>query len=280
MSSKPFSYSNKRPGFYKRQTTLKTLPAAIKKTKTNTKAMEKYIENAIMRQIETKKANSQWADDNVGGVADTAIGTQIIPISPYAGFIQLTQGTGDGQRVGNKVRTAYARINYTVFPNPYNAVSNNLVKPIIYQMFLLRDKKNPTTIPDVVQLLSTLYNAGNTVTPATGTVRDLTFSINTDRWQVFKRWTHKLGYAMDNVQGTVAANQYFANNDFQMFIHNKVPCTNYMHKVYDFDDGTAYPSTPGVFLFYYVIYADGSTVPDGQYGAQFRLSIDYQYKDA
>lgn len=282
--------SYQRKPLFKRRTTMptSTMPAKpmvpYKRQYTtkfaNKSALYKAIQSALGRQIETKKANSQFADDNVGGCLDTAAGTQIIPISPYAGFIQIPQGTGDGQRIGNKITTIESSLNYTLFPNPYNAVSNVLVKPQMVLMFLLRDKKNPTIMPQITDLVANMYNAGSTVTPATGTVKDLTYEMNTDRFQVFKRWTHKLGYAQASVQGVVAANEYFVNNDFKMFIHQITDCTKHLYKHVDFDDGTYYPSTPGVFLFYYTIYVDGSTTADGQYPTQLRLSIDYKYKDA
>lgn len=242
-------------------------------------SFKRRVAKVVEKTIETKKANSQYADDSVGGVLDTAAGTQIVPVTPFGGFIQIAQGTADGYRIGNKIRTVSASIKYTLFPNPYGA-SNLLVKPQMVLCFLLRDKRNPASLPSITDLVNSMYNAGSTVTPATGTVKDLTYSMNTDRFQVFKRWTHKLGYAQAAVQGVVAANEYFTNNDFKMFVHKTVPCTKYCHKQVDFDDNSFYPSTPGVFFFYYCIFVDGSTMADGQYPTQFRMSIDYKYKDA
>lgn len=267
---------------YKRTYRRKTLKRKYAKKRVYRKrtSVKRVVKKAIAQAIETKHSNSQFADDNVGGVLDTAAGTQIIPVSPYAGFIQIGQGTADGTRIGNKIKTVSSSLNYTWFPNPYHAVSNVLVKPQMILMFLLRDKRNPCVMPQITDLVANMYNAGSTVTPATGTVKDLTFSMNTDRFQVFKRWSHKLGYQNDAVAGVVGNNQYFANNDFKMFHHKIVGCTKYIHKQIDYDDNVYYPSTPGVFLFYYTIFVDGSSMADGQYPAQFRLSIDYKYKDA
>jgi len=232
------------------------------------------VERVLQRRVEVKKAQITANPINVTSyfVSNTMNVASMIP------YNNITQGTGQSNRVGNRIRTRKCVFSFAISPNSYNATNNNPVIPqevIIYFGVV----KNSKAIEPVTSDFQRLYQSNGTFVAPSGSLLDLTQEINSDYWTIRKICRYKVGTATYNATGASPNDQNFANNDFKLNVVKTLDLTSICPKTVMFNDTVSQPTNDGLYMFVQCVPANGSQ------GASLRplrmeYCIRYSYEDA
>lgn len=234
-----------------------------------------YVQRAIHKQVENKAIQYNgsftmvnYADDN------TMRGFALSPGTTIA----IPQGTGAGDRTGNRIKIMKATLNYWMVPAAHNGLLNPAPKPLLVRLWIGYSKTNPTLIPPASDQ-AVLFQSGDTASPPNGFIPDILRKVNKDKFVIFRDIKHKLGYAEMSGTGFIAGSQYFANNDFKYNIMKTIDITKYLINTVSYNDTTAIPTSRGLFCWVQIVYADNN-VTTGAIPANFAYFVDITYEDA
>jgi len=251
----------------------------VSKPKAVSVAIKKYVKSTIHRQIENKsfQINGGVSFGNVNESPDF----NAYPMAPLLGFWSISNGLGQGNRIGNKIQIRKVMLNYILRPTAYDATFNPLPGPSHVQLFLGHIKSAPSALPtssDVNQL----FQSGNSVTAPVGTLRDIISVVNTDYWTIKKRWSHKVGFSVnDGTTGpSSAAAQYGSNNDFKMNVVKRLDITRMLPKTMNFNDSGVSSTTKNLFFMYYAVAASGVNNSASILPTNMEFWLDYSFEDA
>lgn len=262
--------------YNRKLTKRKTIPKKrVYRRRKVTKVIKSYVNQAIHKQIENKtiQYNSgftmvNYTDDNFMRGFALSPGTSLA----------IPQGTGEGDRTGNRIKIMKATLTYWLVPAAYSGLLNPNPKPTNIRIWIGYSKTNPTIIPPAADT-AVFFQNGDTSQPPNGFISDILRSVNKDKYVIFRDIKHKLGYASASGTGFVAGSEYFANNDFKYNIMKKIDITKYLIRNVIYNDGTAIPTTRGLFCWCQVVYADNTTTT-GTIPANFNYFVDLTYEDA
>jgi len=241
-------------------------------------AFARNVRKVLQQEAEKKKVQYYEVDKFILAYNCTAATWQssIFPVTPYGASLTINQGTGDGGRVGNRIKINKLRLKGAFTPTAYSAGNNATPQPLMVRMWLLYDKENPTIIPtpgnDFIQ------NGGAAQT-LSSTFSDMISIVNSDRWVVKYDQTFKLGFAGYAGTGTSAVFQSFANNDFQLIQEFDIDVLPMIPKTYVFDDNSAIPETRGLFMVIEAVPTTGLAPATTLIGAEMHFSLNLEYTD-
>lgn len=213
--------------------------------KTYTKVSKGELALAVRKELdkmaEVKQVAYTWNQIGSGGLANYSLGAgtwgvnNIIPFFPQTSYLSIAQGTGQGARVGNSIRTHSLIYEGVLYPNQYNATYNPT--PIPQEvMFLLISRKD--TGDTLLTQLSALYQVGSATANPDGTLMDIIRDFNRDLYNVHYKRVFKIGAAENVGTGAVPGFQNYASNDFAYNRKFKMDLTKYIDKVVKFNDAT------------------------------------------
>lgn len=246
-------------------------------------ALKKMIRREISRQVENKTIQqtviSRIFVPANGATFETATGSvgNMLNLGPTSTFLAIAQGTGQGQRVGNCIRTKRLTIKGTFVPYGYEATYNPTPEPMQIKMWVFYDKTTPTTQPTPYL---DFFQSGNTTTGFQNDLVDLWMPVNTDKYRVLTTRTFKLGYGNYNGTGYQNAYQTFANNDFKMNASFSIDLTKYYPKNVRFNDSAGTPTTRGLYCIFAPCRASGGAWNGLERLGQLQYSQSYVYEDA
>jgi len=232
-----------------------------KKSTKPTKRFARMVKRVISRNVENKMRQN-------GGLSSmlptTGAGFQtnaIIPITPYyeAGLsisqnLDITQGTGVSNRIGNSIKTKSGYFRGVLYPAPYHATLNPTPRPIIVTqwVFKLKSGVDDSTANVLATYLNSWFKDQNGTVGLQNSLSDTVLKVNPDYVNLLSRRSYKLGYASDAGTGALAANQNFANNDYK---HNhiiKMSTTRFLRKNIRYTDNNAQPLTSTTWMVFTV----------------------------
>jgi len=199
--------------------------------------------------------------------------------------LQITQGSGQGQRIGNKISISKATFKYVICPDEWNSTTNNQIVPQVVRLYFMRYKVLPTDTPPLPSICggtASVFQAGNATQGFRGTLQDYTDDINLDSFTLLGTRTHKVGYSVADQAafGGVSALQYFANNDYKLNIIGKLDITKWYPKNIIFNDNVdQYAQNLGLFVLIQTIGANGALQGNNKQTIQFDYRINVEYKD-
>lgn len=255
----------------------RVLKKRVYKKKSVSLAVKKYVKRSIHANVENKRALVQ-ASFAVGSVNNSS-SMYARPLQPYGGFLTINQGTGAGDRIGNKCRTLKAMFRYTLYPLPYDAVSNPIPIPQEVMIIFGFVKNTPTTVPSGA-LVNLIYQNGNTTSAPQGDLGDLIQPFNTDVWAIKKVIRHKIGTSVNEGSGSQLSRAYYANNDFKYNAVRSINLTSIYPKHLLFNDSTATLQNAGLYCMIQAINANGSTSASATTSIFFDYTLDLTYEDA
>lgn len=131
VSKRTYRRSNKSPASF-----AKKVQAVVARNVEN-KTIQQSYEN-----IPIKNRNSSgWAADNFG-----------IPLTPQSGVLDITQGVGQGQRIGNSIKIKKLTMKGVMFPATYSVLTNFAPKPMEIKFWFGYQKNEPTVKPTNYEL--------------------------------------------------------------------------------------------------------------------------------
>lgn len=239
--------SQKRGGKSKR--------AAGRKGSAVSVAVKSYVKKTLARNIENKSAQIQYSASLYGYAGSPTLNQ--FPLTPYTGFMTISQSVLQNGRVGNEIKVKKLMYNYVLRALAQDVAINPSPQPMEVQIIFAHTRDQPALIPSVGDYQS-LFQLNNTSAPPQGTLEDLCSPFNKDYWNILKVVNHKIGYATAEGSGNQPTAQYFANNDFKLNVVRRINLTKYAPKIIKFNDANNTPTTKGVFVFFNVLPAGQS----------------------
>lgn len=199
--------------------------------------------------------------------------------SSTIGYLSIPEGTGNGQRVGNRITTRSLVMKYILTQTAQNAVSNPTPTPLEVMIYWFKVKQTPQTPPTVNQLRGTnanFFEYGNSSIGFDGSLYDTLHKINPDNYTYLCHRRHKLGYSQNASQSnpTYVNSQ---NNDFKMNIVGSVNLTKYCPKEIIYDD-SASSTTTSPYIFCLVQPLNATGVINGTAVLPMTIQFELQYK--
>jgi len=204
----------------------------------------------------------------------------------------IAQGTSQGGRVGNQIRTHKMTMKLCLIINPtYGDTTNYNACPLFVTLWVVKLKDHlddtVTSLQNVVQA-SFFQNSGATAAFA-GDLSDLIKTPNRDQVTVLVRKVYKIGLSetisgAGNNVATTASNK-FMNNDSSMAIVDTLDFTKYVPTIQKFNDSDNLTTCRRSYMFFTSARCDGGqTVTNlgfstGTRPYQTSIGIDYQYTD-
>lgn len=248
-------------------------------------AVQRYVKRKIALNEEVKQQNS-----SIGGLyiqpynavagATGWYSNCVFACSTYPGSsYQINQGTGQGDRIGNKIRTKKLVMKFIFNPTSYNATTNTNPKPVDLRVFWLYNKDDSETLPSQLDFTK-FFQLGDTSSAPQSFLADMMLEVNKDLFHVYAERRYKLGYQNASAAGTVTGSEYFANNDYSYNVIDEIDLTPYTAKTFTFSDSNSQPNTRGLFCVILAAAADGSVLANTQVPAYLFYTLQYQYTDA
>lgn len=244
-------------------------------------AIKKMIRREIARANENKTSQHFVTNRDLVTIVDGSFVTSnIFPLGPDPSSMVISQGTGQGQRVGNRITTKSFVYKGTLVAKPYDSIFNTTPRPMHVKMWIFYDRTIPTAVPNPVAAADFFQN-GSSVRPLQNNLTDMWAPVNTDRYRILAARTFKLGNAEYNTGGGgTATNQFFTNNDFKYNCNFSINLTKLYPKMVKFNDGTATPSTRGLFCMIEYVSATGGAFFSGTTAVSLQSMQSYVYEDA
>lgn len=267
--------------YRKKRTTKRRFAKKRSMKRTKRPALKKMIRREIARNAENKTqqkyvyANTLYTP----GTGSSFANFNVIPVGLGPSSIILSQGTGQGQRIGNVVTTKKLTFKGTIVPLGYDAVFNAQPLPVCVKMWLFYDKTLPTTLPNP-DSTADFFQDGSGVATFHRDLTDLWSPINTDRYRILTTRMFKVGYAGYTGTGALPQQGNFNNNDYKLSANFSMNLTKYYPKRVKYIDGSTLPSTRGLFAMFEPIWANGTQTPVGQRTCNLQYMLDYQFEDA
>lgn len=257
----------------------KSTKSVVKRSPTISYAVKKYVKSSIHKEIENKQTYYNGGSPlNITSYVNTASSLGGYPLTPFANNMQIVQGLGQADRIGNTIKTRKLVLNYVLYPALYDVTSNPYPVPQMVKIWIGYFKGNPNAIPSDY---SRFFQQGNTASAPSSNLDDMMKPVNSDAWIIKKSFIHKVGHASNTGTGGVATFGYNANNDYSLNIMRKVDLTKYCSKILKYNDSISYTpvSNHSLFMFIEAVEATGNTGGAG-IPIKMRYWIDYTYEDA
>jgi len=248
------------------------------KRKSSLFSIKKIVKREIARNVENKTSQYYSGLVNLSSNANVGVfANSVLPISPYATFLQVNQSASQGGRTGNQIKIKSLKFGGVLTPKEYNATSNPVPRPLNVIMWLFYKKDNPDTLTvpgtDFLQL-------GGTSQALTGSLIDQTATVNTDAYRIFAKRVFKLGFANYAGTGTNATQQQFANNDYKYNQFFNIDVTKHLVKTIKYDDNVSTPTTRGLFACFQCVSATGGAFSSAYIPAELTFTLTMSYEDA
>jgi len=265
-----------------RRATGKRRPIKRKSAKRRGKrpALKKMIRREIARNIENKTCQYFNYDKRLYIAGNASFPTDnIFPVGVDPTALVIPGGTGQGNRVGNTIKTKKLMFRGTIVPLPYDGTFNPNPQPVQLKMYIFYDKTAPTSVPNP-QAAGDFFQNGNAAKGFQNDLVDMWSPINRDRYRVLATKTFKLGLAAYEGVGNSGNNQFFANNDFKYNANFSFNLTKHYPQMVKFNDGTTVPTTRGLFCMVQYVAASGNAYSTIFYTCSMQYMLDYVYEDA
>lgn len=227
------------------------------------KSIKAIVKSVVERGRETKSLQHEILNSVVysyatgnAGVIDTAPMFSLTPNTAATfpqGLGALSQGTGQGNRIGNAVDFTKGTLRMMFSTIPYDAVTNPAPQPIIVKVFVGYDRTQAYGMPSPG--LPDFFQDGSSSRSPTGTLLDMFSIVNKDRYVICYTRTVKVGYSeyfgLPATSGSVLPQfyQYHTNTDAKI---NPVVNINFSKKMIHnakFDDITNTMSQRGTYCW-------------------------------
>lgn len=261
------SYAKKRT--YKRRASVRRVPVAVKK----------FVSRALSKNTEDKSYQSYNLQQDIYPSNSTQFDSVVTPLAPDAVGLTLSQGAGQGQRIGNRIKIKKLTIAGVMHPTPYNATTNPTPAPIQIKMWIFYDKENPTLTP-TPRADGDFLQFGNGVSGFQNDLMDLYAPVNKDRYSILWTGITKLGYASYTGTGALPQSGNLSNNDFQLNSNFAIDLTKMVPKYYDFRDTATNPTTRGLYMMCQAVYANGAQMASATIPAQMSYVQNVVFEDA
>lgn len=255
-------------------------PARARKAKPAPKgvttAVAKYVNRVVHRNIENKTVTEKNEVNFAAYFANSTLMVQTISPAPASLVINL--GTGQGERIGNTIKTRKLLLKYVIFPNKYEPTLVDQPEPQEVIIWIGYLKNNRMKSPDAADFANFFQNGSGTSAPYSN-LWDVTLPVNQDLFHICKTIRHKLGHSVYTDFNGIKEQSYFSNNDFKLNCSRTIDCTSYINKTLKFNDTSTTPDT-GLYMWMTAVNASGTIATYNIATVGMFYTLRYDYEDA
>lgn len=241
----------------------------------------------MIRQIVRKEFSRQVEDKFLRSSASGALGSNPNTYLPFGTWDTnnildvnsilvngITQGTGQGNRIANRVKLTKLMLRGSLYP--LDAVTT----PTVVKMWVVTDLQNPyngtsTDIAVSQQTGGNWFEDGNSVAPLQNNLRDLQLTLNTSKYRVYTTRTFKVANSASPNGVTPGG-----NNDFKSLINYKINLLKYVPKYVKWqDNATTATFQRKVFVCFQCVRSNGSTSSDTTANVGHIRTFEVRYED-
>lgn len=251
--------------------------------KANTKSFNAKVHKAVLAMSdikpEVKQSQLRGSFDVIPYAYSNAFqcdNNNIIVFDPI-----ISQGTADNARIGNSITFTKCKMRYLINCNP--SINGASTIPTMVRLIFFYDREDPNSIP-TVYANNNFINLGSVSTGLTGSLTDLFYRYNTDRYRILGTRTHKLGFADNTVNAgpgsQVSLSQYYKNNDSPMYVQSSIDCTDMIIKHQKFNDSLGLSMARKLYCLVMSVSQSGIGLLPTAPQNKFYYEIDFRYTDA
>lgn len=242
----------------------------------------RVVANKVLHEnVENKTQYFQVFNNLYGSAGGLFLTNNFWPLSPWSGVLGINQGTGQGDRVGNKIKIMKSILKLVFLPLQWHSTTNPNPIPMNMNVFIFKTKPGSTNLTDVGTIITNdFFQVGNASAGFANNLTDLNGMINKDKIILHYHKVFKLGYALANGTGPLVGQQYFANNDYKYNQIVNIDITKMLIKNVSFEDTVATATTSPTFLLVQPVWADNQSIPATTIPAYMSMSVHTEYEDA
>lgn len=232
----------------------KALKKGKKTLRPRKKASKKVFRKAVKRVLdstaEKKIVRYNYSLTSVAGIGyynsvSWGLDNGLFVISPLNNRLDITSGTGQSNRIGNRIRTYSAMLNCVLLTQPHETNYNPIPKPMDVLVYIYKVKGGGNTVQNT---LSGFYQNNNSSIAPTSSQLDTLLPVNLDTYTVLYKRMFKLGFATNTGTGSQNVYQNYTSNDYKRTCRFRVNLTKLLDKVYRFDDTTDTPTNSLLYM--------------------------------
>lgn len=250
---------------YKKRTVKKVGKRPLVASKAIVSTMRKVAKQVIMKAAETKHTGVDEVEYAFPNSSST-----LQPCVNLANCFTMSQGTGDGLRIGNKINCTKANLNMIIRRN--NTTSSQFPCELHVWIGHLRQSRNEN--PDA--FLNQIYQDGSSVLPWNGSMLRTIRKTNKDLFTIYKKMVFKIG-------GATSTSTQFNNNDFPILQRKTISLKPLLGTITYGDDGGASNFDKDLWMWMSYVYIDDTidnlAVSPGLKPVDFLYFVDTEYKD-
>ena len=244
----------------------------------------------VIRKVIKSQAEHKHMISSLSGNLYVAYGGSGLALNTFNLIPALGQGSNQGARVGDKIKVTSLNFRGFVYLNPaYSSTLNRQYAPVWVKFFIVESKVYKGQNPTFNSNDSTVFfDTGGSDATFSGSMTDLIFPVNTNRFIVHATKMWKLNPSLYNVTeaqpsgsfaapaqttGSSAVNQATSQHYFNFNLKN-------MAKNFQYDQSTSSPSNHNLFCVVQTMYADGTVVTSNlEYPALLTAVVEMKFID-
>lgn len=256
----------------------KTVPKRRPKKGVRKVTIKKMIKKEIARTVENKTLQAYNVGQPIRSVIHASFPSQIIQVSPGSALLPVSQGVGQGNRIGNTINLKKLWIKGTMVPQGYSASVATVPYPAQITIYVFSDKLSEPNA--ILPTPTDFFQAGNGTRGFANDLVDCWADVNHDRYQVFYKKTFKLGFANYNGTAALPDPQFFSNNDFKLNQNFSINLLPGAIKKVKYNDASTDPNCRSLYLMWVPSRADGGGYSSSETAAGVQWTLDMVYEDA
>lgn len=226
------------------------------------KAIKAYIKKAMRKQAELKHAVPYQANNqSIQAYGISPNGPNQCTTVDLTSVLNIPQGTGDGQRIGDKIRIKSMKLQGYI--NLDSSVANEtgyLKNPMYVKMFVGR-RQDTINDPNTYSYggatgYNNLFANGPTASGPQNLPSDMYRYVNKDVYRIFATRVFKIGMSAPS-NNPADSNQW--NNDFKFSKTFSISLNKHIETVKYFEGGTL-PTNVGIYCWFVACWANGAPV--------------------
>jgi len=259
------------------------------KTNKKNKSKKPKVSDVVKAYVDMKLDATVEDKLNDYGITTNIGNTYVSPnlqCSPLFLHPNVQDATSNG-RVGNRIQVKKLKLNYIMWPSPFDMTANPEPRPQEVILWFCRLKRSKTEIPTSVDV-SRFFSMGGAALPPVGDIRDCISVVNQDLFTVFAIRRHKVAPASFIGDSSINPKpyQYWTNNDFKYNVQSSIDLTRHMTKNQVYDDVQPAPTgsslgSSQVYMLTTTVNADGTLLTSPNIApVQFYYWVECRYEDA
>lgn len=223
---------------------------------TVSRTVKKYVKRTIHANVPLKR---DW--NNGSGIVYNSLGLAQLPVQ-FPILPDMNQGTGEGERIGDRIKVRQSHIVVNVWARAYNSITNPGLKEQFVKLWIVKAKQltqGATTIPNAD--IARWFQLGSTATGFSNDLTDISRDVNTNLFTVKYQKVCKIGFAGASAGGAAPPLSTTApNNDFKLHHQFKINVGKYMKKMLTFQDNTTPVTNDNLYVVMQTVAYDNTNL--------------------